>query len=90
MTARTELGRPTAARDVQSATEHLVNVAHGKGDVVESALAIRGLQQERLVVSRHRATTQKVPGIGVVVGNGDATSIFVERGCVKTAPRSSR
>ena len=66
--ARAELGFPAAAREVQAAAEHLVDVAHGEGHVVEAALARGQLQQEQVVVPALGRAAHEGAAAGVAVG----------------------
>src|SRR5579864_4038146 len=51
MTSRPELRIPAATADMHAAAEHFVDVAHGEGNVIQTALAARQRQQKNIVVA---------------------------------------
>lgn len=78
MTARADKGAPVVFIHRNAAADHLVNVAHGKGDVVQAALAVRQLKQEQIVMATARATAQKHRTVDVAVRHLEAKHLAVE------------
>ncbi|MNS87012.1 hypothetical protein D3C72_1209380 [compost metagenome] len=64
---------------MQAAAEHLVDVAHGEGHVVEPALARRNLQQEQVVVAALGRAAHEGAAVRITVGRHEAEALRVER-----------
>src|SRR4051794_40840822 len=79
MAPRAELRLPALAREVQTAAEYFVDVAHGEGHVVESALSRRDLQQEQVMVAAARCTAHEGSAVGIAVRGHEAEAVAVER-----------
>src|SRR3546814_6299195 len=80
MPARPELGLPAAARDMQAAAKHLVDVAHGEGDMVEAALGLGRLQQEKIVMAAAWRAAQEMAAPGIAVREHEPQRLVKCRG----------
>src|SRR3990167_717727 len=76
--ARTDLGVPAAAGDVHAAAEHLVDVTHGEGHVVEAGARLRQLQHEQVVVTALLGAAHKGAAVGIAIRADEAEAFAVE------------
>ena len=80
MAARPDRRFPAAEGQVLAAGEHLVDVAHGEGQVVDARPAGRRLQQEQVVMAVARRAAQEHAAIVVGVRQVEAQNLAVEGG----------
>ncbi|MNY47442.1 hypothetical protein D3C86_1827080 [compost metagenome] len=78
MPARTKLCFPAAARKMQTAAEHFMDVPDGERHVIEAALARWQLQQEEVVMASVGRATQERSPAGIPVGRHKPQLLRIE------------
>src|SRR5450830_117640 len=78
MTARAELGIPTLARHMHATTKYFVNIAHGKGHMIEAGTCFRRLQQEDIVMAADIGAAQERTAFGIMIRGHEAEVVAIK------------